>query len=303
MAGPAPDLCTWVRAADGVRLRVVLWRGGGRGLVALLQGRAEFVEKYGPTAQRLTAMGFSVAALDWRGQGLSDRNRRRPMIGHVRRFLDYQTDLAALLAQPAVAAEPGPRVMLAHSMGGCIGLRALLQGLPAAAAVFSAPMWGIRMGGAPDALVRATAAVCCRFGLGRMAIPGGTPRPYLMSQGFEGNVLTSDPEEYTRLLAQVAKVPELGLGDPSIGWLRAALIETAALRAAPQPETPILTILGGAEVVVSPWAVRTVSARQKNAELLELPGARHEVMIETPALQARAWAAIGDFLDRVTPPG
>jgi len=303
VAGPKPDLCTWIRTPDGVRLRIVLWRGAGRGLVALLQGRAEFIEKYGPTAQRLQAMGYSVAALDWRGQGLSERPQRRPMIGYVRRFSDYQADLTALLSHPSVAAEPGPRVLLAHSMGGGIGLRALIRGLPVAGAVFSAPMWGIKMGGAPDGMVRAIAEIYCRLGLGGIAIPGGRPRPYLLSQAFEGNVLTSDPEEYTRLLHQIAKVPELGLGDASIGWVRAALRETAALRAADQPDTPILTILGSAEVVVSPWAIRTLSARQPNARLVELPGAKHEVLIEAPALQAQAWAAIGDFLDEITPPG
>lgn len=271
--------------------------------MALLQGRAEFAEKYGPTAQRLTGMGFSVMALDWRGQGLSERSDKEPMIGHVRRFRDYQIDLKAALAHPEVAAQPGPRLLLAHSMGGAIGLRAIIDGLPVAGAVFSAPMWGIRMGGAPDGLVRAITRAYCLFGLGGRPIPRGTRKPYLFRQAFEGNVLTSDPYEYTRLLEQVAKVPELGIGDASIGWLRTALAETAALRNAKQPDIPILTLLGSAEVVVSPWAIRTISARQPNAQLLELDGAKHEVLIETPALQARAWAGIGRFLDEVIPPG
>ncbi|MHA3977609.1 alpha/beta fold hydrolase [Halovulum sp. GXIMD14794] len=303
VAGPSPDITAWVRTADGTRIRVVLWRGKGRGLVALLQGRAEFAEKYGPTAQRLTGMGFSVMALDWRGQGLSERSEREPMIGHVRRFRDYQHDLRAALSQPDVAAQPGPRLLMAHSMGGAIGLRAIIDGLPVSGAIFSAPMWGIRMGGAPDGLVRAVTRAYCWLGMGGRTIPGGTRKPYLFEQAFEGNVLTSDPYEYTRLLEQIAKVPDLGIGDASIGWLRGALAETAALRRAEQPDIPILTILGSAEVVVSPWAIRSVTAKQPKAELLELEGAKHEVLIETPALQARAWAGIGRYLDEVIPPG
>ena len=47
---------------------------------------------------------------------------------------------------------PRPWRLLAHSMGGTIGLRALTRGVPVAAAVFSAPMWGIRVGRMSDAL-------------------------------------------------------------------------------------------------------------------------------------------------------
>ena len=41
--------------------------------MVLLQGRAEFIEKYGETVGDLRARGFAVYALDWRGQGHSGR--------------------------------------------------------------------------------------------------------------------------------------------------------------------------------------------------------------------------------------
>ena len=59
---------------------------------------------------------------------------------------DYQRDVAAVmaLARAEALARP-PFHLVSHSMGGAIGLRALHDGLPVRAAVFSAPMWGIRM--------------------------------------------------------------------------------------------------------------------------------------------------------------
>ena len=45
-----------------------------RGTVVLLTGRGEFIEKYATeVVGELLERGFAVVALDWRGQGLSDR--------------------------------------------------------------------------------------------------------------------------------------------------------------------------------------------------------------------------------------
>ncbi|PKP62749.1 MAG: alpha/beta hydrolase, partial [Alphaproteobacteria bacterium HGW-Alphaproteobacteria-8] len=130
-------------AHDGVRLRGAWLSGGSRGLVTLLQGRTEFCEKYAGVAADFAARGFDVATLDWRGQGASQRPVGHPRKGHVGDFAEFQRDLAALLASAPVAGHGGPRVMLAHSMGGAIGLRALTAGrLQVSAAVFCSPMWG-----------------------------------------------------------------------------------------------------------------------------------------------------------------
>ena len=87
----------WLTASDGVRLRGVVWAGGRRGTAVLFPGRTEFAEKYGRVARALVARGFAVAVIDWRGQGLSDRQPLNPMLGHVEDFRDYQRDVAALL--------------------------------------------------------------------------------------------------------------------------------------------------------------------------------------------------------------
>ena len=117
----------WLTASDGVRLRGVVWAGGRRGTAVLFPGRTEFAEKYGRVARALVARGFAVAVIDWRGQGLSDRPPLNPMLGHVEDFRDYQRDVAALLDLVAGLALPGPALLFAHSMGGCIGLRTLLE--------------------------------------------------------------------------------------------------------------------------------------------------------------------------------
>jgi lysophospholipase len=46
-----------------------------RGICLVLQGLTEFLEKYGETADELTARGFLVVSIDWRSQGASERHR------------------------------------------------------------------------------------------------------------------------------------------------------------------------------------------------------------------------------------
>ena len=90
-----------VRTADGLSLRVATWAPTARvvhGTVCLVQGRAEFIEKYFETVAELRGRGFHVVAFDWRGQGGSDRTVEDPHKGHVDDFAEYRLDLAAVEA-------------------------------------------------------------------------------------------------------------------------------------------------------------------------------------------------------------
>ena len=135
-------------------LRTAVWPappGGARGTVVLLQGRAEFIEKYGETVDDLRARGFAVYALDWRGQGRSGRVLKDSRKGHVVSYEDYLRDLNLFLERLVVAQAPRPIVVLAHSMGGHIVLRHRAEhdsrAAPyfAAGIVLSAPMVNILM--------------------------------------------------------------------------------------------------------------------------------------------------------------
>lgn len=121
----------WVTTSDGLRLRLGLWQPAGtaRGTVLLFQGRTEYLEKYSPIAAWLAAQGLAVIAPDWRGQGLSDRLLADPRPGHIGDFADYRADVAAVVSAAESLALPRPWQLLAHSMGGCIGLAALRRPL------------------------------------------------------------------------------------------------------------------------------------------------------------------------------
>ncbi|MGJ5620468.1 alpha/beta fold hydrolase [Sulfitobacter sp. MF3-043] len=284
--GPAGGMAHWVDTSDNKRIRVGHWPlKGAKGTVLLFPGRTEYIEKYGLAATDLAARGLGTIAIDWRGQGLADRLLDDPRIGHVDAFSDYQKDVAAMLRAARELGLPRPFFLLAHSMGGCIGLRAVMEGLPVQAAAFTGPMWGIRI--APH--LRLMAAVLShtlpRLGRGHLMPPGSKPEPYVLAEPFEDNMLTTDAEMYDMMRDQLAAHPELSLGGPSFVWLREALAETTHLAQRAAPNLPCVTWLGSNERIVDVPRIHARMDSWKGGRLEIVEGGEHEVLMETETLR------------------
>ncbi len=286
---PGGGRALWLRAGDGVRIRLAFWPGA-RGHVLILPGRSEWIEKYGLVVAALAGAGWGALVLDWRGQGLSERLAPDPRLGHVARFTDYQIDLHAAL-EVAVKLAPGPLPVIAHSMGGCILLRALVEGLRPPAVAISAPMWGLDQPFGLRAGLRAGAALTGPFGRDAAYVPTTGPDYGLITTEFDGNSLTRDRAQFDRMKAQLGAHPELAIGGPSLRWMAAALVEMRALSRLPSPPVPALIGLGGNERIVSPRAIRARAAIWPGAELVDYPGAEHELLMEVPDV-------LDDFLQR-----
>lgn len=291
--GPPGGRAVWLNTSDGVRIRAGIWRGGEKGTVVLLPGRTEYIEKYGRAAADLVARGWSVISVDWRGQGLADRALADPMVGHVQHFDQYQRDMDAVLDCVRAEGMPGPLMLMAHSMGGCIGLRALYRDLGFRAAAFSAPMWGILIAAWLRPVAQVVSALAGPFGQAHRYAPGTGAKTYVLDAAFEGNVLTTDREMWDYMKAQAAAHPEMSLGGPSVGWLRAALTECAALAARPAPNLPVVCALGTAEKVVDAAPIHLRMAGWAKGALDLYPGAEHEIIMEKPSDRAR-------FFDRAS---
>lgn len=293
--GPETAYAVWIHAADGVRLRVALWPGGAKGTVLLFPGRTEYIEKYGRTAGDLAAQGYGTIAIDWRGQGLADRALDDCNTGHVVHFMDYQQDVAALLKVARAHSLPEPYYLLAHSMGGCIGLRALMRGLPVKAAVFTSPMWGIAIAGLlrPIAWAMSWAARATRTG--HFHAPGTRTETYVKKVKFENNVLTTDRDMFDYMQRQVRAHPDLALGGPSLHWLYEALRETRNMAREPAPVTPTMTFLGTDERVVDTAPIQKRMHDWSSGRLEIVGGAKHEVLLERPATRARVMGELNAF--------
>lgn len=296
--GPEGGTAVWAKASDGIRIRVGWWmpEGSAAGTVLIFPGRTEYIEKYGRDAKTLTAAGYAVLAIDWRGQGIADRMVANARVGHVGEFSDYQLDVAAVLEVAETADLPKPWFLLGHSMGGCIGLRALYNGLPVNAAIFSAPMWGIRLAGPVRPAAWALTWSGQRLGLGHLMAPGMSEDPYPLDAEFDENKLTSDRDMFDYMRRQLTAQPDLSLGGPSLHWVNLALAETLALAKLPAPGLPGITFLGADEAIVDVPRIHARMQSWTNGELVELPGARHEVLMETPETRQALFDRLLPFL-------
>jgi lysophospholipase len=301
-ANPVPDdaVAGAIKTTDGVSLRFARWAPppGRKGTVVVLQGRAEFIEKYFETVRDLRARGFAVATFDWRGQGFSDRALSDRHKGYVRNFANYITDLEAMMEQVVLPDCPPPFFTLAHSMGGAVVIRACHDGSRwFERMVLSAPMIALP----PGRLTRVAgpfARLMRIIGRGGAYVPTGDSAA-TGTENFVGNVLTSDPVRYARNAAVLEQEPALGLGAPTVAWADAALRQmklfaepgySASIR------QPILMVAAGRDEVVSTPAIEAFGQHLLAGRHLILAGAKHEILQEQDHYRAQFWAAFDAFV-------
>jgi lysophospholipase len=266
---------------------------GARGTVAVLPGRTECIEKYFEIARDIQGMGYAVALVEPRGQGLSDRLAANPAAGHIDDFAHAAADLAQAVSE--LADMPRPLVVLGHSAGGGVVLRALLDGLIAPrAAIFCAPLWGLKLPPGADLLAKAEVAM----GLREAFLPTVPTRSG--PERFEGNHLTSDPRRHARANALLVAEPALGMAGPTAGWL----VEAMEMCARFTTETvarlpiPVLTLVAGLEKLVDSDAARTLTEAMPAGRVAEFAGGLHELLMERDEIRAEVLAEIGAFLEQ-----
>jgi len=299
IAGNPHGVCHWCVTVDGVRIRVGHWPAqGAKGTVLIFPGRTEYIEKYGRTARDFAARGYACVAIDWRGQGIADRLLDNRAVGHVNVFGDYQLDVKATLAHVKKLGLPEPYHLLGHSMGGCIGLRALHDGLPVMSSAFSAPMWGIKMSPALRPIAWGLSTVSKPLGFSGVFAPGQQAETYVLRATADDNTLTSDPDSFDLLQTQLIAHPDLALGGPSLHWLNEALREMRLLALKPAPDVPCITFLGSEESIVDPARIYARMAVWPNGTLVVLDEGRHEVLMEIPALRDQVFDGATALFDK-----
>lgn len=292
----------FIESRDGQRLRTAIWDAAPgtspRGVCALLDGQTEFLEKYQEVAEELSARGFIVAGLDWRGQGASERLLPDPLKAHVGDFSEYDADLAAFLDQIVRPLTDKPPLALAHSMGGHILMRALHDrpGTFVAGAV-TAPMLRALTRGYPRPLARAACFVQNALGRRNDWVWGMEARDPLKLT-FADNLVTSDRARYDRNTALVAAQSDIRLAGPTWGWLEAAYRSMGQVMSQGYPEaiaTPVLIVGAGRDRIVDTSAAREFAARLPHGTFLDIENAEHEILMETDSIRARFWAAFDTF--------
>ncbi len=295
---PGNHVVGYFEGARGTKLRYAIFKSKStvsKGTVVLLQGRNESIEKYAETIGELTARGLWVATFDWRGQAGSDRLHKHARRGHVRRFADYEQDLAIFLDQIVLPDTRLPFFMLAHSMGALIALsQAPLLASRIDRLAITAPF--VALGGQKlgHRMIGILATTFTLLGLGSL--------PLMRDKGplpFSENLLTSDARRFARNKALVDAHPELALGPPSARWLHEtfkAIRRIASHDHLTQIRVPTILLAPTQDRLVPHLAVEALARNFRAGHMIPIDGARHELFQEADHYRAQAIAAIQAFI-------
>lgn len=269
-----------------------------RGVCVLLHGQTEFIEKYLEVIGELSARGFTVATMDWRGQGGSARLLDEPLKAHIRDFSQYVADFQIFMDKVVRNLSDRPPIVLAHSMGAHILLRAIHDHPnQVASAVLLTPMLRALTRGYNPRLARVLCAVNNRLGRGNNWLPGMKERDPLRMT-FADQLVTSDPQRFARTQTFLQEHPNLRLIGPTWGWLAAAYRSMDIAMSVGYPEaitTPTLVFGAGRDRIVDTAAVREFAARMPKARYVEIPGAEHEILMESDAVRSQFWDDFDEF--------
>jgi lysophospholipase len=256
-----------------------------KAVVICLPGLGEFCEKYFETARDLLAQGLAVYVIDWVGQGRATRYLKNSHKRHSAGFSHDVKDLHALITEhvhPAYA--DLPLYMLAHSMGGHIGLR-YLHDYPEhfTAAAFSAPMIGIQgLELFPKPFLRLMTGFMHRVA-GTRYVPGNGnwwvgPRAIPGEDDF-----SSDPIRGAVHNAWCLADERLQVGNVTWRWLdeavrSCALLQQRAFLGAIQ--TPCILACAGEDRLVDGRCIHRAAKHLPHGTVLELPRSYHEILME-----------------------
>ncbi len=299
-----PDGFQWgsftnAKGAD-IRYGHVKADGESKGTIVMLPGFRESIEKYFETVQDMKSQGYDVWLMDWRGQGGSQRYLQdNPQKMHHEGY-DEQIETLHQFTQNVVDRSPsGPMLLMAHSMGGHIGLRYLKEHDGVFdRAVLTAPMVDINTGTLPKPLARQMAKFAKAGNYLDKYIPGGGDWNE-EKNAFKDNNKTSDEPRFKLWMDTLRADPSLKTGDPTYGWVYHTFQSIDILGQEDylkSIKTPILMQISGRENVVDRHAQERAAGLLPDCRRVDIADAQHEIWHEADNLRKPWLATVIGFL-------
>jgi alpha-beta hydrolase superfamily lysophospholipase len=258
---PGPRAPTSTQTISGLYTESFVPAAAPRGVVLITHGYAEHCARYHEVAHVIVNAGWAAFSYDVRGHGKSPGQR-----GYIDRFTTYLADFAAMhaAARDLVGAS-APVVLLGHSHGSLITLRALADEQPprAAAAIVSSPFLALRL--AIPAHRRLLASIASR-----LAPKLSQPNALRVED------LTQDKAKQAERIAD-----KLCFDVATARWFTEALAaQDYVFSHAGRIKVPTTWLVGHDDPIADPARSQAVAARITGARYHDLVGMRHEVFNE-----------------------
>lgn len=277
--------------------------GTPRATVVGVPGFGGFAEQWFELVRDLTARGFAVRLMDWRGQGGSDHylpnTHKYHAQGYGRDVADLQQFVGSIVRQESSR----PLLLLGHSMGGHLGLRHLAThpGL-FRGAFLTAPLLGVKTVKHAPGLVARVARLMNLIGLGTRYIPGHADWFFRPHYTVEDSTLSHDPIRYRVAQLYYQLKPELRIGGATWAWLDhtfrsvAWINRESVLRSI---ETPVFIVQAGADHLVDNALQDRAATLMPHAELHRFAGAKHDILMEKDEIRVPLLADLDRFTAKV----
>lgn len=273
---PGPMTPTTTQAIGGLYVETFSPTTPPKGIVVITHGYAEHCGRYREVAHVIAKAGWVAVTYDVRGHGKSPGAR-----GAIDRFETYLRDLDAIIAGTASLAPAGaPLVLLGHSHGGLIVLRALSGDQPPTpkAAIISSPYLGLKLH------VPAWKKTMARL-VGRLAPNLNQPN------NIRSDQLTSDKAKQAEHAADTLVFPTA-----TIGWfVESAAAQQYVFDHADRVAVPTTWLVGADDPIADPARTRQIADKVKGATYHDLVGMKHEVLneVDRASVYAKLTAALG----------
>jgi len=266
---PGPMTPTATPTIGGLYAEQFLPAGTPKGVVVITHGYAEHCGRYRELANVIVRAGWAALAYDVRGHGQSPGVR-----GYIDHFDAYLDDLAAMQAAGrALAPKDAPMILLGHSHGSLIVLRALADEHPPSvkAAIVSSPYLALRL--AVPSYKKLLARVASKVAP-KLAQPNA----------LRVEDLTSDKGKQAERLSD-----KLCLDIATARWFtESASAQDYVARHASRIKVPTTWLVGAADPIADPTRSKAIAANVPGADYHELVGLKHEVFNETTRAQVFA---------------
>ena len=245
--------------------------------IVISSGRTEAAIKYKELIYNLYQNGYSIYISDHRGQGLSGRMLENHDMGYVKNFQYYIDDLKKFYDEFVIKDKHKNIFLMAHSMGGAIGMTYLEQNpKDFKAAVFSSPMLGLPSPTCTAVKVLEKKEV--------EYVMGGTDYQD-DSVKFEDNTLTHCEIRYKRMLRAFNETSDARLGSATYQWVNRSCEQFKYIfDNADKIQTPLIIFSAEDEKIVAISAhkdfIKKLKKLKKDAEAYEVKVAMHELFIE-----------------------
>ncbi len=271
-----------------------------KGAIVFVTGWTETARKYQELIYTFTRQGYSVYAMDNRGQGYSSRLAKNNQIVHVEHYQDYVTDLKQFVDKVVRARAHRKIFFMTHSMGGLVAaLYATQYPWDVDGIIASSPLFQVETGKVPETVA---------YGIARTSAATGWAKSYILTHhdttpesesDFMKQTATHSPGRWDKKVELWKKYPVSFMSGSSNRWLQRTIEATWWLRrgGAKFVRAPMLMFQAGLDTRVTPAGQDKVCKLAPKCTEVKLPASYHEMLIEKDSIRNRVMARIFEFLE------